>query len=75
MTITTDTPADLLRRTLRHQAAGVTILTVPGPAGFTATSFTSVSLQPALVSFYLAATASTSAGRTPRRDVRRAHPR
>ncbi|MFC8450127.1 flavin reductase family protein [Kitasatospora sp. NPDC057223] len=61
MTITTDTPADLLRRTLRRHAAGVTILTVPGPAGFTATSFTSVSLQPALVSFYLAATASTSA--------------
>ena len=60
---TTDTAtlssADLLRRTLRRHAAGVTVLTVPGPAGFTATSFTSVSLEPALVSFYLSTTAST----------------
>lgn len=54
------TPADLLRRTLRRHAAGVTVLTVPGPAGFTATSFTSVSLEPALVSFYLSSTASTA---------------
>ena len=53
-------PADLLRRTLRRHAAGVTVLTVPGPAGFTATSFTSVSLEPALVSFYLSSTASTA---------------
>lgn len=56
----TVTAADLLRRTLRRHAAGVTVLTVPGPAGFTATSFTSVSLEPALVSFYLSATASTA---------------
>jgi flavin reductase (DIM6/NTAB) family NADH-FMN oxidoreductase RutF len=62
MTTTTDlSPADLLRRTLRRHAAGVTVLTVPGPAGFTATSFTSVSLEPALVSFYLSSTASTAA--------------
>ncbi|GJF34535.1 flavin-dependent reductase [Kitasatospora sp. NE20-6] len=52
--------ADLLRRTLRRHAAGVTVITVPGPAGFTATSFTSVSLEPALVSFYLAGTASAA---------------
>nr|WP_035804024.1 flavin reductase family protein [Kitasatospora mediocidica] len=52
--------AELLRRTLRRHAAGVTVVTVPGPAGFTATSFTSVSLQPALVSFYLSATASAA---------------
>lgn len=52
--------ADLLRRTLRRQATAVTIVTVPGPAGFTATSFTSASLEPALVSFYLSATASTA---------------
>ena len=52
-------PAELLRRTLRRHAAGVTVITVPGPA-FTATSFTSVSLQPALVSFYLSATASAA---------------
>ncbi|GAA4988038.1 flavin reductase family protein [Kitasatospora paranensis] len=54
------TPADLLRRTLRRHASGVTVITVPGPAGFTATSFTSVSLEPALVSFYLAAGASSA---------------
>ena len=59
--VSTATPADLLRQTLRRHAAGVTVLTVPGPAGFTATSFTSVSLEPALVSFYLSATASTAA--------------
>ncbi|MGS2586000.1 flavin reductase family protein [Streptomyces hebeiensis] len=67
MTVSTERPstvtpggADILRRTLRRHAAGVTVITVPGPAGFTATSFTSVSLEPALVSFYLAATASTA---------------
>lgn len=69
MTVPTDrasgpaTPAtggELLRRTLRRHAAGVTVITVPGPAGFTATSFTSVSLDPALVSFYLGVTASTA---------------
>jgi flavin reductase (DIM6/NTAB) family NADH-FMN oxidoreductase RutF len=37
------------------------VITVPGPAGFTATSFTSVSLEPALVSFCLGATASALA--------------
>ncbi|MGW6158355.1 flavin reductase family protein [Streptomyces sp. NPDC055144] len=51
---------EILRRTLRRHAAGVTVITVPGPAGFTATSFTSVSLRPALVSFCLGATASTA---------------
>ncbi|TMR29634.1 flavin reductase family protein [Actinomadura geliboluensis] len=50
----------LLRRTLRRHAAGVTIITVPGPAGFTATSFTSVSLEPALVSFCVATIASVT---------------
>jgi len=54
-------PGALLRRTLRRQASGVVVVTVPGPAGFTATSFTSASLEPALVSFYLASTASTAA--------------
>ncbi|MFF2521262.1 flavin reductase family protein [Streptomyces liangshanensis] len=52
------TPDEILRRTLRRHAAGVTVITVPGPAGFTATSFTSVSLEPALVSFCLGLTAS-----------------
>ncbi|RKN40412.1 flavin reductase family protein [Streptomyces hoynatensis] len=53
-------PADVLRSTLRRQALGVAVITVPGPAGFTATSFTSVSLHPALVSFYLGASASAA---------------
>ncbi|MFC0602536.1 flavin reductase family protein [Streptomyces palmae] len=52
--------AALLRRTLRRHAAGVTVITVPGPAGFTATSFTSVSLRPALVSFCVARTSSAA---------------
>jgi flavin reductase (DIM6/NTAB) family NADH-FMN oxidoreductase RutF len=47
--------AELFRRLLRHQASTVTVVTAPGtpPAGFTATSFTSVSLRPPLVSFCL----------------------
>ncbi|MGD9484996.1 flavin reductase family protein [Streptomyces sp. TRM70308] len=50
----------LLRRTLRRHASGVTIVTVPGPAGFTATSFTSVSLRPPLVSFCVASASSAA---------------
>lgn len=57
----TDVAADdILRSTLRRHAAGVTVITVPGPAGFTATSFTSVSLRPPLVSFCLSLGASTA---------------
>lgn len=46
---------DLFRALLRRHAAGVVVITAPGerPAGFTATSFTSVSLAPPLVSFCL----------------------
>ncbi|GAA4561502.1 flavin reductase family protein [Micromonospora coerulea] len=55
---------DLFRALLRRQASTVTVVTAPGlaanrhlpalpPAGFTATSFTSVSLDPPLVSFCL----------------------
>ncbi|WP_341720584.1 flavin reductase family protein [Micromonospora sp. FIMYZ51] len=45
--------ADRLRALLRHQASTVTVVTAPGPplVGFTATSFTSVSLRPLIVSF------------------------
>jgi flavin reductase (DIM6/NTAB) family NADH-FMN oxidoreductase RutF len=63
MTATTDpaaeqepVAADQLRRLLRRQAASVAVITTQGdgrPVGFTATSFTSVSLQPPLVSFCL----------------------
>lgn len=51
---------DLFRTLLRRHAAAVVVITAPGepPAGFTATSFTSVSLDPPLVSFCLAHTAS-----------------
>jgi flavin reductase (DIM6/NTAB) family NADH-FMN oxidoreductase RutF len=53
--------ADLFRALLRRHAAAVVVITAPGepPAGFTATSFTSVSIDPPLVSFCLARTASS----------------
>ena len=56
----TTVDADLFRALLRRHAAAVVVVTAPGspPAGFTATSFTSVSLDPPLVSFCLAKTAS-----------------
>ncbi|MFC9085069.1 flavin reductase family protein [Nocardiopsis dassonvillei] len=50
------------RETLRHHPAGVVVVTagVGGrPVGLTATSFTSVSLDPPLVAFYVAETSST----------------
>jgi flavin reductase (DIM6/NTAB) family NADH-FMN oxidoreductase RutF len=51
---------DLFRALLRRHAAAVVVVTAPGrpPAGFTATSFTSVSMDPPLVSFCLAGSAS-----------------
>jgi flavin reductase (DIM6/NTAB) family NADH-FMN oxidoreductase RutF len=60
VTVTTLVDADLFRSLLRRHAAAVVVITAPGspPAGFTATSFTSVSLDPPLVSFCLARTAS-----------------
>jgi flavin reductase (DIM6/NTAB) family NADH-FMN oxidoreductase RutF len=58
---TTPVNADLFRELLRHQASTVTVVTAPGtpPAGFTATSFTSVSLVPPLVSFCLGRASSS----------------
>lgn len=52
---------DLYRSILRRHAAGVVVITVAGrrPAGFTATSFTSVSLRPPLVSFCVDVGSST----------------
>src|SRR5262245_60298465 len=52
--------ADLFRALLRRHAAAVVVITAPGAprAGFTAPSFTSVSLDPPLVSFCLANAAS-----------------
>ncbi|MFD6099151.1 flavin reductase family protein [Nocardiopsis flavescens] len=54
--------ADRFRATLRNHPAGVVIITatVEGrPVGLTATSFTSVSLDPPLVSFYIAESSTT----------------
>jgi flavin reductase (DIM6/NTAB) family NADH-FMN oxidoreductase RutF len=47
--------SDELRAVLRRQASTVTVITAAGspPVGFTATSFTSVSLRPPLVLFCL----------------------
>jgi flavin reductase (DIM6/NTAB) family NADH-FMN oxidoreductase RutF len=60
LTVTSLVDAELFRALLRRHAAAVVVITAPGepPAGFTATSFTSVSLDPPLVSFCLAHTAS-----------------
>ncbi|MEU1606256.1 flavin reductase family protein [Micromonospora matsumotoense] len=56
-----DADVDALRTLLRHQASTVVVVTAPGaPAvGFTATSFTSVSLAPPIVSFCLGLGASS----------------
>ncbi|TCC00482.1 flavin reductase [Micromonospora zingiberis] len=50
-----------LRRLLSHQASTVAVVTAPGPplTGFTATSFTTVSLRPPVVSFCLDTAASS----------------
>jgi flavin reductase (DIM6/NTAB) family NADH-FMN oxidoreductase RutF len=52
---TTPIEADLFRSLLRHQASSVVVVTADAspPVGFTATSFTSVSLRPPMVSFNL----------------------
>lgn len=50
------------RELFRRHAAGVVVVTLDsgaGPAGFTATSFASVSLQPPLATFAISTTAST----------------
>jgi flavin reductase (DIM6/NTAB) family NADH-FMN oxidoreductase RutF len=65
MTVTADPLAPVepaaFRALLRRQAASVAVVTAAGdpPAGFTATSFTSVSLRPPLVSFCLARSSSS----------------
>jgi flavin reductase (DIM6/NTAB) family NADH-FMN oxidoreductase RutF len=54
--------ADRFRRALAVHAAGVVVITAPsedGPAGLTATSFSSVSLDPPLVSFYVSRSSET----------------
>jgi len=44
---------DAFRRALSRHPAGVAIITLRGPAGLTVTSFSSASLNPPLVSFYI----------------------
>jgi flavin reductase (DIM6/NTAB) family NADH-FMN oxidoreductase RutF len=44
---------DTFRQALSRHPAGVAIVTLPGPAGLTVTSFSSASLDPPLVSFYI----------------------
>ncbi|MGW0811014.1 flavin reductase family protein [Nonomuraea sp. NPDC002799] len=54
--------ADLFRRALSVHASGVVVITAQceeGPVGLTATSFSSVSLDPPLVSFYVDRSSTT----------------
>ena len=54
---------EALRQAFRRHAAGVTVVTLAGPAGpvgFTATSVASLSAQPPLLSFSLATTSSSA---------------
>ncbi|MFF4274346.1 flavin reductase family protein [Streptomyces sp. NPDC001536] len=54
--------ADLLRSVFRRHAAGVAVITAggeEGPVGFTATSLTSVSVEPPLLSFGIGVGASS----------------
>jgi flavin reductase (DIM6/NTAB) family NADH-FMN oxidoreductase RutF len=54
--------ADLLRSVFRRHAAGVAVITArgaAGPVGFTATSLTSVSAEPPLISFGIGTGASS----------------
>lgn len=48
---TPPTPGQLLRAAFRRHAGGVAVITAPGPVGFTATSLTSVAMEPPLLSF------------------------
>ena len=45
--------AEVFRQALSRHPAGVAIVTLRGPAGLTVTSFSSASLDPPLVSFYI----------------------
>ena len=45
--------ADAFRHALSRHPAGVAVVTFRGPAGLTVTSFSSASLDPPLVSFYI----------------------
>ncbi|MFD2081216.1 NADH-FMN oxidoreductase RutF, flavin reductase (DIM6/NTAB) family [Actinopolymorpha cephalotaxi] len=60
--VSNTTTSDLFRSVFRRYAAGVVVVTADagfGPAGFTATSLASISLDPPLVSFALSTNASS----------------
>ena len=62
MTNHSDLSPHRLRHVLGHFATGLTVITAAtsdGPAGFTCQSFSSLSLEPALVTFSPARTSST----------------
>ncbi|MCO5998074.1 flavin reductase family protein [Actinoallomurus rhizosphaericola] len=48
-----------LRRAMAQHAAAVAVVTGPGPVGLTVTTFTSASLDPPLVSFFVSKTSTT----------------
>lgn len=50
------------RQALARHAGGVAVVTGPGPVGLTVTSFTSASLNPPLVSLYVAQSSTTWPG-------------
>jgi flavin reductase (DIM6/NTAB) family NADH-FMN oxidoreductase RutF len=52
-------PAQRLRNALAQHAAAVVVVTGPGPAGLTVTTFNSASLEPPLVSFFVARSSAT----------------
>ncbi|GAB4588368.1 flavin reductase family protein [Nocardia sp. IFM 10818] len=59
-----DSFAENFRNVMRRHSAGVTIITTmsaEGPVGFTASSFTAVSLRPPLISFNIANNSSSIA--------------
>jgi len=51
--------AQWLKRALAQHAAAVVVVTGPGPVGLTVTTFNSASLEPPLVSFYVARSSAT----------------
>src|SRR5215470_17500098 len=53
LTVPDAVDADTFRQALSRHPAGVAVVTLRGPAGLTVTSFSSASLDPPLVSFYI----------------------
>jgi flavin reductase (DIM6/NTAB) family NADH-FMN oxidoreductase RutF len=51
--------AQRLKQALAQHAAAVVVVTGPGPVGLTVTTFNSASLEPPLVSFYVARSSAT----------------